>query len=165
MIVFAPEQRETMEERARASASARRASSSAPIRPPAKNINAILTLGDETFFVFRGRPYGVPNPPWKVSEIIDDLYTRALGAIETMRQGALHSEDYKAAREEFKAVMPQIAPLLWKHSRPVGWWRRSLRALGLLRNPFEQATDQELMRLIDFFWRCRMKSGVQFPMM
>lgn len=163
MIAFAPTPRAEMERRAAEKEAARRAVSGAPIRPAVRNLRTILTLGDTTFFAFRGRPFGVPPLPWAVGEQLLDLYTRALDAARRMAEGASHGRTDREAMAEYFAAVRAIAPILWKHSRPATRGLRWLRRLGLMRNPFALATEREILEVADFFLSCRTRSGVTLP--
>lgn len=166
MIEFAPTPRVDMERRAAEVRAARRAASTgspAPARPRPRNLEAILTLDQSTFFAFRGRPFGVPPLPWAVGERLLDLYTRATdAAVRMARSSSDGVADRDAMAEYFDAIraMPEI---LWANCEPASRPRRWLRRLGLMRNPFARAGDRELMEIADFFLSRRMKSGVQFP--
>lgn len=163
MIVIRPTQPEEMLRRHQA-AGRKRATSAAvasPVHPQPRNVEPILSLGDTDYVLFRGRAYGVPPLPWKAGERMADLQARLHLAIATMKGNPLDEE----TRAGYYAALAKVPPLLWAHSRPTGKWRRFLRALGLHRNPFDGATDRELLELLDFFSSRRTRSGVPAPPM
>jgi hypothetical protein len=162
VIAFAPAKRDDMERRAAEVKAARRSASPVPLRPRARNLEAIFALDQATFFAFRGRPFGVPPLPWQVGEKLLDLFTRAGDAAARMARGAADGRaDRDAMREYFDAVSA-LPPIIWANSYPASRPLRFLRRLGLMRNPFATATDREIMEIADFFLSRRMKSGVQF---
>lgn len=136
----------------------RASGSAAPPAPSVttKNVEAILSIGDCTYFHFRGRAYGVPPLPWKAGERITDAQARAFAAMEILSSAPLD----QPTRADYYKALGQISKLLWANAFPTGKWRRFLRRIGLHRNPFAGATDRELLELADFFSSRRMKSGV-----
>jgi hypothetical protein len=124
--------------------------------PPAKvrNVGPVLDLGNTTFFVFRGRPFGVPAVPYKLGQQLVEL--RQAAPPPGVPLDAKNSPPYFA-------YIRRLPRLLWPHLRPVGRLRRVLKRCGLLRNPLERATEAELVEIADFFLARRMRSGVQFP--
>lgn len=161
MIAFAPAPREDMERRAAEGRAARRASSPVPARARAKNLSAIFSLDQTTFFAFRGKPFGVPPLPWHVGERLLDLFTRARDAAARMALGATTGTADRDAMAEYWAAIRQMPAILWAHSYPASRPLRMLRRLRLMRNPFDRATDREIMEIADFFLSRRMTSGVQ----
>ena len=83
-------------------------------------------------------------------------------ALETMATLAVDPYD-KTARTSYYTALGQVSALLWRNCRPTGKARRFLRWARLLRNPFGNATDGEILEHADFFLARRMKSGVQSP--
>ena len=163
MTTFAPAKRADMERRAAEVTVARRAASTgAPKTPRSKNVAAILTLSNATFFAFRGRPFGVPPLPWREGERLLELQTRAQDAAAAVVQGATHGKAYADARRDYFAAMDGLARHLWKLSRPVGRIPRAMRALGIHRNPFLAATEGELREITSFFLTRRTRSSVSF---
>ena len=117
--------------------------------PPAqRNVREVLDLGTTLYVSFRGRAYGVPPLPWREGQRLVAAYGEAL------RLPALISP---AERETYTRVMGEITDTLWRNTRPVGWFWRALKRLGLLRNPFAAASDAELGELLDFFLASRTK--------
>lgn len=121
------------------------------VQPGPMNVEPALELGDVLYVTFRGRPYGVPPVPWRVTE-------------------RLHLE-WIQARSYPTPLTPDTAPLyyaamrgwaeqIWRYTRPVGRLRRLLKAVGLLSNPFRQATEQELVELAGFFLLRRATSSI-----
>lgn len=162
MVEFAPKQPDEMlEAQRRFERRHRRPASPAaesPVERP-RNVEPILSIGDASYFHFRGRAFGVPPLPWKAGQRITDAQARAIGAMATL------SSDPTSLpiRADYYKALGQLAPLLWRHCRPVGKLRRFLRFIGLHRNPFANATDRELLELADFFSSRRMRSGVPAP--
>lgn len=165
MIAFRPTPRAEMERRAAEALAARRPVSREPVRPPARNVAAILTLGDSTYFNFRGRAFGVPPLPWKLGERLLAAYLRAVDAAEAMRHGALRGHASADRMAEYYAALGEITGMLWKLCRPASKFWRTVRAVGLMRNPFLAATERELLDLADFFLQRRTRSGASFPLM
>jgi len=156
MVSFAPAQPAAMDARhaaARARVRARCAAASPAVPTGARNLAAVLDLGNAVYFTFRGRAYGVPPLPWAAGAALHALWTQAL---------AYPSPLTAETQPAYYALIRQLPPLLWRYTRPVGAWRRLRRRLGLLRNPFRTASERELVELADFFLSRRMTSGVRF---
>lgn len=124
----------------------------APEEPPKRhrNVREVLDLGTVTYISFRGRQYGVPPLPWKEGERLLDAYLEVREF-----EGDLAREDL---RRYFDAV-ERIAKILWKNVRPLGFARRFLKRLRLLRNPFRDATEGEIGELAVFFLGRRTRSS------
>lgn len=152
MITFTRVPREDMERRHAEAARARR---SQPMEQAqrARNLLAVLDLGNRIYFTFRGRAYGVPPLPWKAGAAVHAIWTEAQQYPTPLTADTL---------PRYYATLHKLPPLLWAHCRPVGPLLRLCRRLGLLRNPFEAATETELVQLADFFLRCRMRSTVRY---
>ena len=120
------------------------------LMPEMKNVQAVLDLGNLVHFIFRGRAYGVPPIPYKVGLQFVDVAAK----LKEFQKGELTAETVA----DYQAVLATLPGLIWRHSRPVGRVRRFLKRLGLLRNPFEQATEAELGERLRFFERCRTRS-------
>lgn len=149
MIVIQPTDRAVMEAR---QAQARPEPARSPEVPQApRNLGAILDLGNMVFFLFRGRPYGAPPLPWRAGQRLMDLWLQAL-----RHRGDLTDQTAK----HYYSVIAQLPALLWHLTSPVGRTRRILRALGLHRNPFRGATEQELVDLAAFFLARRRMSSI-----
>lgn len=162
MIEFAPVQPAEMLRRHAARGKARPvASRASTVQAPVRNVEPILSLGDTEYFHFRGRAFGVPPLPWKAGQRITELQARAFNAMARLSTDPTDDK----TRADYYGALAQVPALLWSHCRPTGKWRRFLRALHLHRNPFDGATDRELLELLDFFSSRRMKSGVPAPPM
>lgn len=162
MIVVRPTQPSDMLRRHQAAERKARpqAAKESPVQPT-RNVEPILSLGDTEYFHFRGRAFGVPPLPWKAGQRIAELQARALNAVARLSSKPLDD----GTRADYYLALGQVPALLWANCRPTGKWRRFLKAIGLARNPFDGATDRELLELLDFFSSRRMKSGVPAPPM
>ena len=157
MVLIAPSQPGDMLARQK---SAKRAVSSAAKKPERpRNVEPILSLGEMTFFMFRGRAYGVPPLPWKVGQRLTEAHVRALEGLSHL---AAHPFDAKG-RKEYYSALGELARLLGRNCQPTGKLRRLLHSLRLFPNPFGKATDAEILEHADFFLSRRMKSGVPSP--
>lgn len=121
-----------------------------------RNVEPILSLGELEFVHFRGRAYGVPPLPWKAGQQLLDARLRAIDATAVL---ARDPRDPEMRTAYFKALA-KISALLWRNCHPTGKVRRFLRRLGLLQNPWANASEWELLEHADFFVSRRMKSGV-----
>jgi hypothetical protein len=117
-----------------------------------RNLRAVLDMGTTQFFAFRGRAYGVPPLPWRAGEQLSRTWAEAVELGELNGAGGVSRYYDQVAR---------LPGLIWANVRPVGRVWRLLRWLRLARNPFETATEQELVDLAGFLLRCRTRSGVQ----
>lgn len=117
--------------------------------PPARpfNVQAILDLGALIFFHWRGRTYGVPPLPWKRGAALMDAYLDAQSyGTPLTKESAPH----------YYAALARMSREIWHCTRPTGWWRRALRRLHILSNPFREATEAELAELALFYLGLRM---------
>ena len=148
MRVVTPVQREEMDRRHRAARPVERVASPTP---RLRNVGPVLDLGNQTFFTFRGRAYGVPPLAWRPGVKLLTLWQEAARAHDLAEPAALLS---------YESVIGELPAFLWRHCRPVGRVRRLLRFLGLHRNPFGSATEAELVELAALFLARRMKSSI-----
>lgn len=145
---FRPLERSEMEARHRAVSIAR------PRREAVvRNVTPVLSLGDLEFITFRGAPFGVPPVPLKAGHRLRMI------CLESAR----HRTITLANADAYHAQIAQLPDLLWSLCRPCGPARRVLRWLGLMRNPFHLANDQELVELATFFLTRLMTSSIGFP--
>jgi hypothetical protein len=128
----------------------------APTETRLANVQAVLELDATTYVLFRGRAYGVPPVGWRAGQQILSL---RLEATRAAGDGHLTPETIPGY---FKAL-GELGRVLWRHTRPTGRFRRLLKRLGLLRNPFLDGTEAELVALTDFFLQRRMTSSVGRP--
>lgn len=122
-------------------------------RPVLANIPTLLDLGDTVYVEFRGRAFGVPPVAWRVGE---KLLAARMDAMAAAGSGTLTKESAPA----YYRALQKLARILWRHSFPVGRIWRFLKAVRVMRNPYRQATEAELVALTDFFLQRRMASGV-----
>lgn len=122
-------------------------------RRPA-NVDVVLDLGNETFFHFRGRAYGVPPLPWREGQKLLSVWLDITSAGDTLTN---------ETAPKYYAALRKIPALLWRNCRPAGRGLRFCRALGLMRNPFHTATERELVEYANFFLLRRMRSGDSLP--
>lgn len=128
---------------------------SEPLAQPPWNVEVVLDLGNVTFFLFRGRPYGMPPLPWKAGQKL-----LAAWHVVTGTPNILTPETAPAYYE----ALQKIPPLLWANCYPQSRILRVLRWFGLVRNPFARATEYELAEYADFFLRRRTRPGVSSPL-
>lgn len=114
------------------------------------NIQTVLDLGNLVVFLFRGRAYGMPPLPWKAGQKLLALWLKAK---------AVPSPITEQSAPEYYATLAKITTLLWRYSYPMSRPLRILRWLGLARNPWSRATEQEIVEFANFFLSRRMKSG------
>lgn len=127
-----------------------------PRRPIHKNVEQILSLGDVRYIMYRTRAYRVPPVPFKLGERVLQSHTQLIAyAKEIAMTGR------KETADKFYRQMMIQARLLWQHMRPTGKIKRILWRLGLMHNPFRDASEQEITELTNFFLQCRMMSSVQ----
>lgn len=121
-----------------------------PERAPARayNVEQVLDMGNVTYFTFRGRAYGVPPLGWRAGQRLQALWTEAFAFGELTAETA----------PKYYALIAQLPALLWRHCYPVGFFRRRFRRF--LRNPFQRATEGELVELAAFFLARRSSSTI-----
>jgi hypothetical protein len=120
-------------------------------------VDTILQLGEVRYFRFRRRAIGVPPLSYKKGRVLFELYTRARALMKLLAE--------KGAKEhetEYYATLEKIKRFIGKNSFAAGRMLRFLRRVGLTRNPFENATEFELLQIADFFLRGRTVSTVRY---
>lgn len=118
--------------------------------PPPLNLDAVVELGESVFFTFRGRAYGVPPLPWAEGAKI----LRALLRLEAVPD-RLAEDDL----DGYYAIIRELQGLVWRNVVVTSPIRRTLRRVGLFRNPFKRATEGELRDLALFMSGRRTTSG------
>ena len=134
---------------------ARKKTPPAEERPPRElNLGAVLDLGNVVFKPFRGRPYAVPPVPLRAGEQISTTWNEIRGMGEIIPQEQL---------PQYYAAFRRLQSFIWKNVRPVGKLRRFRRALGLMRNPFRDATEMEVADFALFLLQRRTSMNVPSP--
>lgn len=118
------------------------------------NIEVVLDLGNVVFFLFRGRPFGMPPLPWHEGQKL-----LAEWLILTKTPSPLTKETAPAYYQALK----KVPGLLWRNCYPRSRILRVLRFFGLVRNPFKDATEYELCEYANFFLVRRTRPGVSIP--
>lgn len=127
-----------------------------PRQPEQRNVEPVLSLGSTRYVTFGPRTYRVPPLPYRLGQRTLDLHIKILA---DAKQVALTGD--RKAMKAFYEKHGQMAKLLWSHIRPLGMFRRVLWRLGLMRNPFKNASEAEMKAIVDFFLEGRMKSSVR----
>lgn len=120
-----------------------------------RNIVPVLTLDEATYITFNRRLYKIPPIPFKLGQRLLDLH---VSVVTEMKALALYGK--AADTKSYYKHLAILSRLMWSHMIPVPRWRRVLRRCWMLRNPLRRASEQDLLRLTDFFLKCRMKSSV-----
>jgi hypothetical protein len=121
--------------------------------------------GDETLY-YRGRRFKVRAFGFIEGARLSVLETRYSNltvkekARNAQRESGGQVELNPADLREMLDVLEDTIALFRDLVVPRGWFERLL--WPLLKNPFENATEQEIGELLGFFFVCRMKSGVRF---
>lgn len=119
-------------------------------QPRPLNVRQVLDLGALVYFQWRGRSYGVPPLPWKAgAELLDSF-------LEAQNLGEQISAE---ASPRYFAALQRMSRIMWRETRPVGIFRRLLKRLRLLRNPYRLASEREIADLAIFFLGCRTRGG------
>lgn len=121
------------------------------VQPRPVNVQQVLDLGGIVFFHWRGRSFGVPPLPWKAGAQLLDAFLTA--------QNLGPSIGPESAPSYYRACQ-KMAALMWRNCRPTGMLPRAIKALGLARNPFRNASERELADLTVFFLGCRMRRSL-----
>lgn len=151
MIILQPRSRAAMmEAQRRATPGTAEREEKTAARSLPHNIETVLDLGNVTFFHFRGRAYGVPPLPWRIGQRLLRPY------LEAKERGASLTA---STQHDYVRSLHQIAHICWRHCYPASRPLRWLRRLGLMRNPFYQATEEDLIGIANFFLARRMRSG------
>lgn len=133
------------------------ARASRPATPPTRtaNLDTVLDLGDTVYLAFRGRAFGVPPVAWRTGQRLLQL---RLAAMAAAGDGVLTP----ATSPAYYQALGKLAQAIWAHVYPTGWVPRILKRCRLLGNPFQDATEAELVGLTDFLLQRRMASGIGF---
>lgn len=133
------------------------------VQPRPVNVREVLDLGALVFFRWRGRSYGVPPLPWKEGAALLDAFLEAQNLGESITE---------EAAPRYYRTLRTMSRIMWRNTRPVGFLRRALKRLRILRNPYAQASEREIGDLAVFFLGCRtrvnpevlrMRAGVGGP--
>lgn len=114
------------------------------------NAQPVLDLGNLVYFLFRGRAYGVPPLGWRDGQRLHGIWTEARDL------GELTAENTAT----YYGLIAQLPRLIRRLSFPCGKLRRLASRLRLIRNPFEQATERELVELAGLFLGRRLTSTI-----
>lgn len=134
----------------------------APVAIPttvAANLDTLLDMGDTTYVMFRGMPYGVPPVGWPLGLELMSLRQSAAAA-------AVNGQLTRETTGTYRTVLARMATLLWGHMAPVApsrtgtWFLRWRKRWRLMRNPMQGATELDLVVLCDFCLRRRMISNI-----
>ena len=128
-----------------------------PRQPEHKNVEVVLSLGDVRYILFHGNTYRVAPVPFKLGERVLDSHSKLVALAKKV---AVTGD--KKMTDQFYRQMAIQSRLLWQHIRPSGKVRRFFWRLGLMYNPFRDASEKEITELTNFFLQCRMTSSVQF---
>lgn len=114
---------------------------SVPAPEPPKSVNGpeAITVGGTTLFFYDGHAYVLPNISWqdgfRMNEIVE----------------CITSPDRKS--DDVRAAFAQAVEMMFRLSKPASAARFIPRALR--RNPFRNASEMEVVALLDFFWKRR----------
>lgn len=126
------------------------------IRPPRqRNVEAVLALGSTRYFTFHNRVYAIPPVPFQLGQRVLTLYMETTELAQSAAQGNKHDALLYFAR------LKMLVKVMWPHIRMVPRWKRIMKFFGLYRNPFRNASDLEVLDVVNFFLQGRMKSSVQ----
>lgn len=118
------------------------------------NTDSVLSLGTDTRFVYRLRPYMTLPVTFRLGAELQKLRIAMIATSALM-------EDSESAVDEYAAYSQQVVELIWRVSIPATPIPALKKKLRLARNPFRDATDGEVMHLINFFLNLRMMSSIR----
>lgn len=125
-------------------------------RIPRQNLEPVLALGNVEYHTFRGRPFGIAPVPY-----LDGARLSALW-IECSELGNVLTG---STVDRYREIIDELATLLWRLTVTVGPFKRLLRRLGLLRNPYRAATEREILELAGKFNARRFSTPIGRPML
>lgn len=125
-------------------------------QPQQRNVEQILSLGDVRYMGYRNQAFRVPPVPYKLGQKVLDTHIRVLTHAKKVARGGTKEDS-----DQYFTELSYLVGLLWKHIRPTGKMRRLFWHLGLLSNPFRQASEKEVNEVTDFFLKGRMTSSVR----
>lgn len=121
---------------------------------PSLNTRQVIDLGETVLFAFRGRAYVLPPLAFKKGHELLDVWLKAQEFGSSVERSRL---------PEYRKLVARLAVMIWRCCYPAGRGWRMMRALGLLRNPFNNASEGELAELAVFILGRRMSVGVLHP--
>lgn len=116
------------------------------------NVEAIRQLLKLSTFTYGGRTWEVRTLPFELGCQLLEQDIRVRKIAPHVANDMLLTEYRDAARI--------IADLIWQAVTPAGRWARIRKRLGLMRNPFLEASDADLGGIKDFCLTRRMASTV-----
>jgi hypothetical protein len=119
-----------------------------------RNLPPVLALGNIEYHVFRGRPFGIAPVPYQEGTKLASLWIEA-GELGNVLTGS--------TVVRYREIIDELATLLWELTRTVGPFKRLLRRLDLLRNPYRQATEREILELVGKFHARRFTTTIGRP--
>jgi hypothetical protein len=135
-------------------------------RPAPANVSLLNALKGDELLYFRGRRFKVKHVGFIEGATLSTLEGRYSNQSvkekarrEARERGEVVPVDVNEVKEMLDVLEDTVA-LFHKLVVPVGWLYRLL--WPWLRNPFEDATDQEIGELLGFFFACRTRSSVRF---
>jgi hypothetical protein len=129
--------------------------------PRTWNTEVATTLAEKRFLAWDERGYWVQPVPFHLGGRLYDLQLRlmAIHRKRVDRQAEVESipatnMDLEGERQDMReevAVATECVEIFRHLVSPAGWWRRLWWRMGLVRNPFRNATAQEVAELLGFF--------------
>jgi len=121
-------------------------------RPPerARNLHAVLDLGNTVYIQFRGRPYGIPNPPYKKGLAVMDAYLEAMNCPQVLTPDTL---------PQYTRAIEKLAHLLRGCLEPGGSLWGKIKYKLRIWNPLKDASEGDIVELAVFTLGRRMKSS------
>lgn len=98
-----------------------------------------IAIGETALFFYDGAAYVLPSIPWQDGLRMNEIVR------------CITSRDRK--EDEVRAAFEQATEMMFRLSEPASSLRFIPRALR--RNPFRNASESEVVALLDFFWKRR----------
>lgn len=121
---------------------------------PISNTENAVSLGVDTRFVYRGRTYMMHPVPFREGAELQKLRSALIATAALM-------DDSDTAVDEYTDLSQKAIDIIWRLSVPFAPINAVLKRTHLARNPMREATDGEVMDLVNFFLSRRMISSLR----
>jgi hypothetical protein len=124
-------------------------------RPPLEivNVETFRRMLAGSTFSYQGERYRVPRLPFEAGVELKKLELEVQRMNRYVASGMM--------MEEYRLIARRLAAIMWTVVWPTSRWAIVRKRLGMMRNPFRQATDFELGQVLSFCLAHRMTSTIE----
>lgn len=131
-----------------------------PQKSEVKNIDPAMNLESTSIMQFRGRLYRVPPVGWQAGLELQRQYLKLQDL--QRKEDQIPDDKYASSIEhlkEMEILMNRMFRFFKSLCSPMSWWET---ITWRFRDPFQDATQQELGEMLGFFFECRTKSSIRY---